>query len=93
LFISSVEKNFLIKDYRVVRNKVFNGGYITGHYSQMQGVEALQIEVRYPVYLNESQLDKLQPPDWTVPEFYAAKKNFDDSFALIVRDLSAHALS
>jgi N-formylglutamate amidohydrolase len=93
LFISSVERNFLIKDYRVVRNKVFNGGYITGHYSQMPGVEALQIEVRYPVYLKESQLDKLQPPDWTVPEFYAAKKNFDDSFALIVRDLSAHALS
>ncbi len=91
--ISSVENNFLRKDYRVVRNKVFNGGYITGHYSQLPGVEALQIEVRYPVYLNENQLDKLQPPIWDVPEFHAAKRNFDDIFASIVRDLTAYALS
>ena len=90
LFISSVEKTFLSKGYQVVRNKRFTGGYITRHYSQMPGVEVLQIEVRYPVYLKENQLDKLQPPDWEVPEFYAAKKNFDDSFALIVRDLIAH---
>lgn len=90
LLISSVEKTFLSKGYQVVRNKRFTGGYITRHYSQMPGVEVLQIEVRYPVYLKENQLDKLQPPDWEVPEFYAAKKNFDDSFALIVRDIITH---
>jgi N-formylglutamate amidohydrolase len=93
LLISSVEQNFLSKGYQVVRNKKFTGGYITRHYGQMPGVEALQIEVRYPVYLKENQLDKLQPPDWDVPEFYAAKNNFDDSFALIVRDISTHLLS
>jgi N-formylglutamate amidohydrolase len=93
LLILSVEQSFLSKGYQVVRNKRFTGGYITRHYGQMPGVEALQIEVRYPLYLKENQLDKLQPPDWDVPEFYAAKKNFDDCFALIVRDLTAHALS
>ncbi len=93
LLILSVEQSFLSKGYQVVRNKRFTGGYITRHYGQIPGVEALQIEVRYPLYLKENQLDKLQPPDWDVPEFYAAKKNFDDCFALIVRDLTAHALS
>ena len=93
LLISSVEQSFLSKGYNVVRNKQFTGGYITRHYSQMPGVETLQIEVRYPVYLNENQLDKLQPPDWEVSEFYAAKKNFDDCFALIVHDIGTRALS
>lgn len=93
LLISSVEQRFLSKGYQVVKNKKFTGGYITRHYGQMPGVEALQIEVRYPVYLNENQIDKLEPPDWEVREFYVAKRNFDDIFALIVRDLSAHALS
>ena len=93
LLISSVEQSFLSKGYQVVRNKIFNGGYITRHYGQMPGVEALQIEVRYPVYLNENQLDQLQPPAWNVPELYAAKRNFDDIFASIVRDLSVRTLS
>jgi N-formylglutamate amidohydrolase len=91
--ISSVEESFLSKGYQVVKNKKFTGGYITIHYGHMPGVEALQIEVRYPVYLNENQLDQLQPPRWEVPEFYAAKKNFDDIFASIVRNLSTHSLS
>ena len=92
LLISSVEKSFLSQGYHVVRNKQFTGGYITRHYSQMLGVETLQIEVRYPVYLNQNQLEQLQPPDWQVPEFYAAKEKFDESFASIVRNLIAPAL-
>jgi len=88
LLISSVEEAFLGKGYQAVKNKKFTGGYITRHYGEMPGVEALQIEVRYPVYLNENQLDKLEPPDWAVPEFYRAKRNFDDIFTLIVRALS-----
>lgn len=93
LLISSVEKSFLSKGYNVVRNKQFTGGYITRHYSQMPDVETLQIEVRYPIYLNENQLDQLKPPDWEVREFDAAKKIFDDCFALIVCDISPRALS
>jgi N-formylglutamate amidohydrolase len=93
LLISSVEKSFLSQGYQVVRNKRFNGGYITGHYGQIPGVEALQIEVRYPTYLNENQLDKLEPPTWSVPEFYSAKTKVDDIFSSIVRSLSDRALS
>ena len=56
--IAIVEQSFLQAGYQTVRNKVFTGGYITGHYGQLPEVEALQIEVRYPVYLDETQLEK-----------------------------------
>lgn len=85
--ISSVEKSFLTQGYNLVRNKVFKGGYITGNYGQMPGVEALQIEIRYPIYLAEDQLDQLQPPQWDVPEFHKAKKIFQETFNSIVHSL------
>lgn len=90
--IASVEKHFS-DHYAVVKNKVFNGGYITGHYGQMAGVEALQIEVRYHVYLNEDELERSQPPTWNVPKFDAAKQTIDAIFAAIVQDLSPGAIA
>lgn len=85
--ISAVEQSFLSKGYQVVRNKQFPGGYITRNYGEMSGVEALQIEVRYPVYLNKYQLEQLQPPSWAVPEFYTAKAIFKEIFTSIVQNL------
>ncbi len=85
--IAIVEQSFLQAGYQTVRNKVFTGGYITEHYGQLANVEALQIEVRYPVYLDETQLDKPQPPDWRAPQFESAKKKFDEIFGSV-----AHAL-
>lgn len=86
--ITTVEKNFLNNGYQTVRNKVFNGGYITGHYGQIAGVEALQIEVRYHTYLNDDELERSQPPNWNVPKFHAAKQTIDAIFAAIVHDLT-----
>ena len=88
--IASVETHFRHHHYQVVRNKVFNGGYITGHYGQMPGVEALQIEVRYHVYLNAAELDQATPPHWDVPEFHAAKPAIDDIFSAIVKDIGGN---
>ncbi len=85
--ISTVEQSFTQSGYQVVMNKTFNGGYITRNYSQMPGVEALQIEVRYHVYLDENQLDKPQPPNWDVPEFYAAKDKFREIFKNIANSI------
>jgi N-formylglutamate amidohydrolase len=90
--ITTVEKQFS-RYYPVVRNKVFNGGYITGHYGQMTGVEALQIEVHYHTYLNEDELERSQPPTWSVPKFAAAKQTIDTIFAAIVQDLKADAIA
>lgn len=86
-FISVVETAFCSQSYQVVRNKTFSGGYITRHYGQMPQVEALQIEVRYPVYLNAKQLDCACVPDWQVPEFDNAKHKFKSIFEQITKNL------
>lgn len=85
--ISGVETAFRAQGYQVVRNKVFSGGYITRHYGQLPRVEALQIEVRYPVYLNATQLDGSFVPDWQVPEFDRAKQQFEAVFRQVVNTL------
>ncbi len=86
-FISAVENSFSQYDYQVVRNQVFNGGYITRHYSQIPNVETLQIEVRYHVYLQENQLDLPQPPSWDVAQFHRAKIKFYEIFDEIFAEL------
>lgn len=78
--ISLVEAAFRAKGYGVVCNKVFTGGYITQHYGKMPQVEALQIEVRYPVYLNAEQLESASVPDWQGEAFDRAKRNFEAIF-------------
>ncbi len=83
-FISCVEDSFISQRYQVVKNKVFNGGYITKYYSKIPNVEVLQIEVRYQVYLDESQIDKPFLPDWNAHKFHLAKIKFQRVFAAIV---------
>lgn len=78
--ITTVDTAFANQGFGVVRNKVFKGGYITQHYGGLPNVEALQIEVRYPVYLNETQLDQPIVPDWQVPQFEQAKQRFAKVF-------------
>ncbi len=84
LLISTADKCFTSQGLQVVRNKKFTGGYITRHYGEMPEIESLQIEVRYHVYLQENQLDKLEPPSYEVIEFEAAKNKFNDIFKMIV---------
>jgi N-formylglutamate deformylase len=86
-FIEIVDDAFGSNGYQVVRNKVFSGGYITQHYGRLPQVEALQVEVRYPVYLNAAQLNDASVPDWQVPEFDRAKHQFEAVFGQIIAGL------
>ena len=62
-FIEATARSFVKQGYQTVINKVFTGGYITRHYGQYPNIEALQIEIRYPIYLPADQLAADQPAD------------------------------
>lgn len=47
------------RGYRVARNDPYAGGYVTRHYGRpAEGVQALQIEVARPLYMDESRMTK-----------------------------------
>ncbi len=79
--IETVNNSFLRQGYQVVKNKVFTGGHITRHYGQQPDVEALQIEIRYPVYLPKEQLEIKTIPDWRSPKFDQAKSKLKEVFS------------
>ena len=83
--MTAMEQAFAEQGFGVVRNKVFSGGYITQHYGKLPGVEALQIEVRYPVYLDERQLEQPLIPDWQVPQFDTAKPHLEKVFRSLIK--------
>ncbi len=87
--ISTVERAFSSQGYQVVRNKVFTGGYITQHYGNIPQVEALQIEIRYPVYLNSEELEHQVIPNWNSLEFSDAQQKFESVFRQIVAEISS----
>lgn len=88
-----VNNSFLKQGYQVVQNKVFKGGHITRHYGQYPNVEALQIEIRYPVYLPGEWLETETIPDWQSPKFDAAKRRLRAIFAETISQLVPPAYS
>ena len=58
----SVEGGFQAAGLRVVRNQPYKGGYITDNYGKLPEVAALQIEMRWGLYLDEAHPEP-QPTD------------------------------
>ena len=86
--IDQAADSFAQQAYQVVKNKVFTGGFITRHYGQQPDVEALQIEIRYPIYLPDDQLEGDTIPQWQGPKFEQAQtklKKVFEAIALICR--------
>ncbi len=83
-----VNNSFLNRGYQVVQNKVFTGGNIIRHYGQQPDIEALQIEIRYPVYLPDDQLEIETVPQWHGPRFDQAKAKLTAVFSEVVEQLS-----
>lgn len=54
----AAEQGFRAAGLKVVRNKPYKGGYITEHYGQIDQVAALQIEMRWGLYLDENHPDQ-----------------------------------
>ena len=51
----TVEQGFRAAGHSVVRNDPYKGGYITDHYGAMPQVAALQVEMRWGLYMDEAQ--------------------------------------
>lgn len=55
--IDAVERAYLDQGFSVVRNDPYKGGFITQNYGELDGVDALQIEMVQRVYMDEGRPD------------------------------------
>lgn len=59
------EQGFKAAGLKVARNNPYKGGYITDNYGKMEKVEALQIEMRWGLYMDEKDPEgALQHPNF-----------------------------
>ncbi len=80
----AAEREFKGAGLKVVRNKPYKGGYITDHYGKMERVAALQIEMRWGLYLADEQHPEQglgQPP------FMRFKHTLKDVFAGLLQHM------
>jgi N-formylglutamate amidohydrolase len=80
---ATVEKGFKAAGLRVVRNHPYKGGYITEHYGELSQVAALQIEMRWGLYLDEQHPERAP----THPKFLEFKKLLNGVFAGLLADV------
>jgi N-formylglutamate amidohydrolase len=81
---SSVEHGFRAAGLRVSRNNPYKGGYITEHYGQMARVAALQVEMRWGLYLDESHPERTP----THAKFGAFKSVLSDVFTGLLSEIN-----
>ncbi len=86
--IETAAESFSEQGFQVAKNKVFTGGHITRHYGSQPNVEALQIEIRYPIYLPDDQLEIKQIPTWQGSKFEQAKAKLETIFQRIATYIS-----
>ena len=89
--IETAEQCFSQQGYQVVKNKVFTGGHITRHYGKQPHIESLQMELRYPTYLHDDQLEIDAIPLWQGPKFSAAQAKLESVFTKLTNQLAASA--
>ncbi|MGH8373424.1 MAG: N-formylglutamate amidohydrolase [Gammaproteobacteria bacterium] len=76
----TVEQAFLGQALKVVRNNPYKGGYITQHYGGMEKIEALQIEMRWGLYMDEQD----PPGALQHPNFNKMKAGLQDVCRAVV---------
>jgi N-formylglutamate deformylase len=74
-------------DFSVTRNEVWIGGYITRHYGNMDNVESLQIEIRFPAYLDGQDFNEEEIKEWDSDKFRSAKKRLRKVFSYVLEEL------
>jgi N-formylglutamate deformylase len=85
--IGGFERALNRHDFRVTRNDVWVGGYITRNYGNMDNIEALQIELRFPAYLEGGNFEEDEIPGWDSVKFRNAKKRLHEAFSDVMDEL------
>lgn len=75
-----VEAAYRAHGFRIARNAPYKGGYITHHYGEWPGVEALQIEMVQRIYMDEN--DPAGAP--TSKRFASARERLQKVFEAII---------
>lgn len=80
---AAMEKSFQHAGLKVRRNNPYKGGYITEHYGALPRVAALQVEMRWSLYLDEQYPDRTP----THARFNAFKNVLSDVFTRLLGDI------
>jgi len=83
-FLNAVAEAFHADNFSVAKNNVLLGGYITQHYGNKQTVESLQIELRYPTYLDQVEWGEEEAGGWESPRFHETQARLRSAFAAVV---------
>lgn len=83
--IRSFEEAFRGQGFEVGRNDVLNGGFITKYYDSLPHVESLQIELRFPVYLEGEDFGEVEITDWDSLKFRDARERLRMAFLLAIQ--------
>ncbi len=77
------ERAFRDRGFDVVRNERWTGGYITRHYSELKGVQALQIELRFRAYLEQAEARPVETEENTAA-FREAQEQLKEVFSSVL---------
>lgn len=73
--------------FSVVRNDKWIGGHITRHYGNMDNIESLQIELRFPAYLDRKFFGEEEIRAWDSDKFRSAKERLRKVFIDVLKEL------
>jgi N-formylglutamate deformylase len=73
--------------FSTVRNDLWVGGHITRHYATMENVETLQIELRFPAYLDREEFGEEEIIEWDSEKFRNAKERLRKAFGEFIDNL------
>ena len=85
--LTLIEQAFHEHGFSVAKNKRLIGGYITRYYGTLPHVESLQIELRFPVYLEGTYFGEEEIKEWDCEKFRNAKSRLRKAFSEVINAL------
>ncbi len=86
--LTLIEQAFREHGFSVAKNERLTGGYITRHYGSMPNVQSLQIELRFPAYLDGDYFGEEEITEWDCEKFHNAKRKLREVFSEVINPYS-----